>query len=244
VRARPRKTETDLAITPRDNEAFYREVDEEVRREQLLTYWQRYGKLAIAAAVLLLAAIAGFFWWQNRQEVEAGKRGAELISAFEDIAARNKAAAAPKLEALAKSEAPGYRVAALLTKADMAIEANDLPGAVALFKSVADDKALAAPYRDLATVRMTALEFDRLAPRAVIDRLKPLAVPGNPWFGSAGEMTALAHLKLNQPRDAARIFAALAKDQKVPESIRARAVQMAGSLGADPSQVAPAKTEN
>jgi hypothetical protein len=232
-------TETILAITPKDNEAFYREVDEELRRDQFKTQWQRYGKLGIAGVVLLLAAIAGFFWWQNKQEVAAAKRGGDLISAFEDIAARNKAAATPKLDGLVKSDSPGYRAAALLTKADMAIEANDIPAAVASFKAVADDKDLAAPYRDLATVRMTALEFDKLPPRAVIDRLRPLAVAGNPWFGSAGEMSALAHLKLNQPRDAARIFAAMAKDQKVPESIRTRAGQMAGSLGVDLPAQAP-----
>jgi hypothetical protein len=90
---------------------------------------------------------------------------------------------------------------------------------------------------------MTALEYDRLAPAAVIARLKPYTVAGNPWFGSAGEMSAIAHMKLNQPRDAARIFAAMAKDQKVPESIRSRAVQMAGSLGVDAIQDAPAQQE-
>jgi hypothetical protein len=228
-----------LAITPRDNEAFYREVDEEVRRDQLKSYWQRYGRLAVLGGFLLIAALAGFFWWQNRNLVEAGKQGAELTTAFEEIGARNKAAATPRLDRLAKSDAPGYRVAALLTKADLAVEGGDTAGAVAIFKGVADDKALAAPYRDLATIRMTALEFDRLPPRTVIDRLKPLAVAGNPWFGSAGEMAAIAHIKLNQPRDAARIFAAMAKDRKVPETIRARAAQMAGSLGVDAIQEAP-----
>ena len=226
-------TETILAITPKDNEAFYREVDEELRRDQVKSYWDRYGRLAIVAGLLFIAAIGGFFWWQNKKEMDSAKRGADLVSAFEDIAARNKAAAAPKLDSLAKSESPGYRAAALLTKADMAIEANDTAAAVASFKAVADDKSLAAPYRDLATVRMTALEFDKLPPRTVIDRLKPLAVSGNPWFGSAGEMTALAHMKLNQPNDAARIFTAITKDKKVPETIRTRAGQMASSLGVD-----------
>jgi hypothetical protein len=82
-------------------------------------------------------------------------------------------------------------------------------------------------------VRSTALEFDTLRPQAVIDRLKPFAVAGNPWFGSAGEMSAMAYLKLGRKQEAARIFAAMAKDQKVPESIRTRSVQMAGSLGVD-----------
>ena len=54
---------------------------------------------------------------------------------------------------------------------------------------------------------------------------------GNPWFGSAGEMVAIAQLKLNRPQQAARLFADMAKDESVPESIRSRAEQMAGSLG-------------
>jgi hypothetical protein len=231
-----------LAITPRDNEAFYREVDEEVRRDQLKSYWQRYGKATIAGMVLLIAALGGFFWWQQHKEVKAGEQGAELSSAFEDIAARNKTAALPKLDRLAKSDTPGYRVAAQMTKADLAIEAGDLAAAAAAFRAIAGDDDYAKPYRELATIRLTALEFDRLPPQTVIDRLKLHAVPGNPWFGSAGEMVAISYLKLNKPRDAARIFAAMAKDQKVPESIRSRAVQMAGSLGVDAIQDASGAT--
>lgn len=225
-----------MAIKPRDNESFYREVDEELRRDQMRSYWDRYGKLAIAALVLLLAAIGGVIWWNNQKALKAGARGETLIAAFDDIAAGNKSAAGGRLEELAKSESPGYRAAALLTKADLAVEANDLKGAAALFRRVAGDGSLAQPYRDLALIRQTHLEYDRLKPQAVIDRLKRLAVPGNPWHGSAGEMVAIAYLKLDKPRDAARIFAAMAKDSAVPDSLKSRAVQMAGSLGVDAIQ--------
>jgi hypothetical protein len=49
-------------------------------------------------------------------------------------------------------------------------------------------------------------------------------------------MVALAYLKQQKPAEAARIFAAMAKDQSIPASIRSRAVQMAGSLGVDAVQ--------
>jgi hypothetical protein len=225
-----------LAIKPRDNEAFYREVDEELRRDQLKSYWERYGKLAIAAFVLLLAAIGGAIWWNNQKELKAGERGETLIASFDEVGRGKKADAVKKLDQLAASDSPGYRVAALLTKADLAIEANDLNAAAALYRQIADDKGLAKEYRDLALVRLTHAEFDRLAPQAVIDRMKPLAVAGGPWHGSAGEMVATAHLKLNQPGQAARIFAAIAQDRKVPDSLRTRALQMAGSLGVDAIQ--------
>ena len=40
-------------------------------------------------------------------------------------------------------------------------------------------------------------------------------------------------MKMNKPREAGAMFAALAKDEGVPESIRSRAVQLAGVLGVD-----------
>ena len=222
-----------MAIKPADNETFYREVDEELRRDQMLTLWERYGKLAILGVVLVLAVIAGVIWWKNQQQVQAGKQGQELLGALEDVSAGKKTAAAARLDTLAKTDSPGYKAAALLTKADLAVEANNLDGAAGLFQQVANDQSLDQSYRDLALVRLTHVQFDKLPPQTVIDRLKGLAVAGNPWFGSAGEMTAISYLKLNKPKEAAQLFAALAKDKTVPESLRSRATQMAGSLGID-----------
>jgi hypothetical protein len=69
----------------------------------------------------------------------------------------------------------------------------------------------------------------------VIARLEPLTKPGEPWFGSAGEMTALAMVKQGRKQEAGQLFAAIAKDQTAPEAIRGRATQLASSLGFDVS---------
>jgi hypothetical protein len=81
------------------------------------------------------------------------------------------------------------------------------------------------------------IEFDTLPPQTVINRLKPLAKPGHPWFGSAGEMTAIAYTNMGREDLAGPIFAQIAKDETVPETLRSRAVQMAGSLGVDAVQL-------
>ena len=225
-----------MALRPVDNETFYREVDEELRRDRMLGLWRRYGKLAIGAVILFLVLLGAGIWWHGHRQQVAGARGEQLLEAFDDVSAGKKAAAKEKLDALAKDGTAGYKAAALFTKADLAIEANDLKTAAALFHQAAGDGDLPQPYRDLAVVRMTAVEYDGLPPQTVVDRLSRLAVAGGPFFGSAGEMVATSYMKLNKPQEAARMFAALAKDKKVPDSIRSRAAQMAASLGVDAVQ--------
>lgn len=232
-----------MAIKPQDpkaHESFFREVDEELRLERFSGFWRRYGRWMLLGLLLLLAAIAAVIWWQGKQEREAGERGERMVQIFRDIQGGRTQGVDARLDALAKEGSPGYRAAALLTKADLAVQSGNEAAAVAGFKSVAEDGDLPEPYRNLGLIRQTAMEFDRLPPQEVIRRLQPLAQPGNPWFGSAGEMVAVAHLKQNQPQRAAPIFAAISKDQTVPESLRSRAVQMAGALGVDAVVEAPA----
>jgi hypothetical protein len=55
-------------------------------------------------------------------------------------------------------------------------------------------------------------------------------------------MTAMALLKQNRKAEAGRLFAQIAADKAVPDSIRSRAVQIAGTLGVDASASLPAST--
>ncbi len=222
-----------MAVSPTTNEEFLREVDDELRREQALTIWKRYGRWIIAGIVGALALFAAYLWWQNDRETKRGVEGEQLSTALDDLGAGNVDAVRPRLATLAGSKAPGISAAARLTQAALLLEKGDSRGSAAAFAAIAGDTRLDQPYRDLALVRQTAAEFDNMKPEDVIARLKPLAAPGNPWFGSAGEMVGLSYLKRGQNDLAAAMFGAIAKDATVPATIRQRVVQLAGILGVD-----------
>lgn len=210
-----------------------REVDEELRRDQIATAWRRWGRIGIVAVLVGLVALAGWLYWQSRQTAQAGVAGEQLQTAYDQLQAGRTQQAEPALATLAASDRDGYRALALLAQADVLLGKNDTKGAAAKLAAVAADASLGQPFRDLALVRQTTIEFDTLPPQQVVERLRPLAVVGNPWFGSAGEMTAVAHLRQNRRDLAGKLFGQIATDQTVPESTRQRAVQMAGLLGVD-----------
>lgn len=224
-----------MAIAPESNETFAREVDENLRRDQMQAAARAYAKWVIAGVVLFLVAIGAWLLWRDHQAKQAATDSEAFSAAIDNVANGNLAPVAGELAPLEDAHADAISVSARLTSAAVALQQNDRPKALGIYKAISADSGVPEPWRDLATVRQTALEFDVLQPQAVIDRLASLAKPANPWFGSAGEMTALALLKAGRKTEAARLFAAIAADKSVPDSIRGRSVQIAGTLGVDAS---------
>ena len=228
-----------MAVKPRDDDAFLREVDEELRREQVSNLFTRFGKWIIGGAILLLAVIGGLIWWNHQKDVAAGKQSEKLVQVIEQLDANNARGASAGIDELAASSGEAYRAAALFARANAQIQTNAVPAAIATLRGIAADESLDQPWRDAAVIRQTQLEYDQLQPAQVVQRLQPYAQAGNPWFGTAGEMTAIALMRQQRYPQAAQMFAAMARDPSVPEGIKARAIQMASSLGVDAVQLDP-----
>ena len=229
----------DKTAPPADKKAlaqqdvFMREVDEALREDQFKSALTRYGVIAAIAVVAVLAALGGWLWWREHQQDVAGQQGEKYMVALDQVEAGQLAPANAALAPLASDGPEGIRAAALLMQAGIAIEQGRKAEAAKLYARVSSDSAMPQPYRDIATIREVALNFDALPPETVIARLKPLAVPGNAWFGSAGELVGAAYLKQGKNDLAGPLFAQIAKDPTVPETLRTRTRQMSGLLGVD-----------
>nr|WP_243446158.1 tetratricopeptide repeat protein [Polymorphobacter fuscus] len=223
-----------MAVTPSNpDDAFLREVDEGVRRDQVASLWQRYGIVSIVVVVVLLAALAGWLWWRDQSAGKAGVAGEEFARAVEQLDVGEGARARPVLDRLATDGPAGYAPLARMVQASDAVASGDTARAVKLLDAVAADSKVGQPLRDAALIKSVRLGFDGLPPATVVDRLKGLAVPGNPWFGIAAEMTAIAQLKAGKPDAAKPLLTAIVLDESNSPSMRGRAAQLALSLGVD-----------
>ena len=214
-------------------DVFLREVDDALRQDEMLGAFKTYGRQIGLAVAVGLAIFAGVLGWNHYQASKAGERGEQLTLALDNVDQGKLEPADKQLQVLAQSSAPGPKAAAQLLRAGMALQQGKRADALKLYAAVSADSSAPQPYRDLASIREVAANFDTMPPQQVVDKLKHLAVPGNPWFGSAGELVGMAYLKQNNTVLAGPLFAAIARDKDAPETLRNRVRQLAGLLGFD-----------
>ncbi len=228
------KTSTSLAQRQAaQDDAFLREVDDALREDEVLGALRRYGRPVGAIVIAGLLAFAGYLFWDNHRSSQQAERAEQFTLALDKVESGSLAEGDKQLAGLATDGHGGSRAAAALMRAGIALEQKRPGDAVKLFAEVSADTSAPQPFRDLATIREVATNFDTLKPDVIVERMKPLAVPGNPWFGSAGEMLGIAYLKQGRGDLAGPLFAAIAHDGQAPDSLRQRSRQLAGMLGVD-----------
>lgn len=212
-------------------EALLREVDDAVRQgdmDQFLTTW---GKPLLGVLAVGLAAFGGYIYWNNQQEAQLESSSEELVLALEQLENGNEESAMTRLAAI---EGAGSAViSAKMLRAGQLAENGDDEQAAELLGEIADDESAPEPLRNLALIRRTALRYDAMEPAEVVAAMQPLAVPGEPFFASAGELLAHAYLAQNKRDEAGALFGEIARHEDTPESARVRMLNMAGILGVD-----------
>jgi hypothetical protein len=208
-----------MANDERRTETFIREVDEELRREQLKALWDRFGWLFIGVCVLIVAITAGYrgwIWWEERRAAAAGDR---FLAAIEAIEQGDRAEGEAQLTAIVAEGGPGYAALARLKLAGEKVAAGEKEAALAAYDALAGDSSLGEPLRDLARIRAALLALDMGDAAGAAERAETLNVPGDPWRHAAREVLGTAAYSTGDLRKAREYFTSIQEDAETPVDI-------------------------
>ena len=208
---------------------IFREIDEELRRDNLLKLWQRYGRYVIGVVVLALLIAGGIVAWRNHQLSERQARSVRYSAAMA-LYREGKNDEAAKVFASVAAEGGGYGELAELEAADLDTIADNRKAAIATYDRIAASSDADPELRDVATLLSAMNGLVDGDAQSQISRLKPLTETGNPWRAVALEVTAAAQLKAGDKAAALDIYKKLADDPAAPEGVRGRAAEMAAAL--------------
>ena len=211
-------------------ELLIREVDEDLRHDQMRDVWKRYSALFFAAAIGIVAAVAGWqVWntWSTKQTLAASDRYANALILQESGKPDD---AIKALAALSKDGTAGYRLLAQLKQAEILASSGDTKGAVALYTQVAATSGIEALYRDMATIKIAYITLDGTDPAQSDQLVAPLLAENNSWRFEAREIQAVNALRRQDNAKAIQLYQKLADDLAAPGGIRARAAEMLKTL--------------
>jgi hypothetical protein len=217
----------------KQQDALLREVDEAYRTDVLAGFAKNHGIKLGALVIGALALFGGYLLWSGYTEGQKEESSEQLVKAIDNLEAGNFDTASKSLLQLEKEGEPAAAAVAKMARAAVALQQQRPADAAKLYGQIAADTDMPAAYRDLALIRQVSLDYETMKPSDVVAKMKPLAKPGEPYFGSAGELLGAAYLDLGKPDLAGPLFAQIAKDEDVPASLRSRARQLAGLMGID-----------
>jgi hypothetical protein len=208
---------------------IFREIDEELRRDNLLKLWSRYGRYIVAIAVLALVVAGAIVAWRDHQLSERRGQSTRYAGAL-TLARDGKESDAAKVFAAIANESGGYAVLASFEEAGLLAKSGDHEAAAAAYDRIAAGNDLDPNFHGLAVLLSVMQRMPDTDPHTTIDRLEPLIASGNPWRPTAVELMALARLQSGDRSGALDLFKSLADDLATPQNLRARAAEMAVAL--------------
>lgn len=208
---------------------IFEEVDEDLRRDQALKLWRKYGAYVFAVAIAIVIATGGYVAWEKYRTKQLMADGDAFVRAALLRSAGQTGQAAQAFKKLAENAYGGYGSLARLNEAALLVEQGEAGEAVKIYDQIAKsapDQAL----RDLAVICSVSLSVDSVDPNVLKTKLDPVAAPESPFRHSARELLAVLAMKQGDTATAIQLFKELAADKTAPSGIRTRAEEMLQAL--------------
>ncbi len=209
-----------------NDESFFREVDEDYRRDQTAKFFKTYGIYLIAGAFVILAVVGGYKYEEKRRADEAARGGDALLNALSLSDAGKQDDAEKALAGLAGTGSGAYRVLARLHAAGESVARRQFESALQDYRGVANDEAAPAELRDFARLQVAALSVDKESYESLARSLEAYRSGTSEWRFAAKEILGLAAFKEGKKADAERLFREIISDGEAPPGMRQRAQVM------------------
>lgn len=201
---------------------FFREVQEDYRRDQLMAFWKRYMGWIIVAVFLVIVGSAAWAIYQHFRAEADQAAGARYEAALQLLRTGKSAQAMASLEKIGRDGPAGYASLARLVVADQTAS-HDPAAGIKAYDSLVDDANYNQNLKKVAQLRAAFLRLDTDAPKEFEQRYAALANANEPYRNSFRELLALAALKAGDDTAAGNWLDAIITDPSAPDSLRQRA---------------------
>lgn len=204
-------------------DAFIREVDEDLKNESMKKLWDKYGLFIIIFVVASLTLAVSYeslkSWYIRRAENRADAYAAAL-------SLQNQARFAESEEAfdlIINEKLGAYAGLAKMQKANLLLEQDNIKEALTLLKEISEDKSVSPQLRDTALIKLATYRQDSASFEEMAELLRPVTEnDNNAWNAFAKDILATVLLRDGKKEEAVEIYNSLLQNPDASEDLKNR----------------------
>ncbi len=206
-----------------NNDSFIREVNDELRSEQVKMAWRKFAPVIIGAALLIVLGTAGYRGYEYWHSHRSSGAGDQFLAALTLANEGKNDEATAALAALEKDGYGAYAVLARMRSATVQAQKGDAAAAIAAFTEIGKDNSVPQVIRDVAHMRAAWLLIDAGTYEQVSAEVEAMATPTDAMRHSAREALGLAAYKAGDMARAREWFEQITEDAEAPRNVANRA---------------------
>lgn len=204
-------------------DAFIREVDEDLKNESMKKLWDKYGLFVLLIVIVSLTVAVSYesikSWYikraENRTEGYAVALSMQNQGLFDD--------SLEALDSIINQKMGTYAELAEMQKANILLEQNKEKEALALLEKIANDKSRSLQLRDTALIKLASYRQDSATFEEMSELLSSITKSkDNAWYAVAEDMLATILLRDGNIEQAKEIYNALLENQDTPDDLKNR----------------------
>lgn len=215
-------------VNPEFTDQFIKEIDEDVKNDQLKVLWNKYGLFVIAFVVLAVSAAVSF------EKIKDWKQAQNQARTQNYIASTQLETPEQTIEALQKINTANQGIFSDFAKlqiANVLFNQKKNEEALATLQSLIDDKQVNDEVKNIALIKLATYKVDTM-PRAEFEAmLKPLTDEKSSWRPLAYDLIAMSAVHDGDIDTAKRIYENVLQLKDLPEGFRVKVQDMLSSLG-------------
>ena len=209
--------------------AFFREVEEDVKAERISIFWNKYKVYIVSVIVFVLTWAIAFNWYENYKRDTVLREAKRFERILSDVRTTPEGKAL-ELKAFADEAKFGYRDVAYFNAYSIEMEAKKYDNAIATLEKLVSESTDKS-FKDLALVKLASLasSMDKEDLSNIKDRLLSVG-RSKPLFATSQFVLGSIYVKERKYEEAKAIFDKLADDENLPVSLKSESLTMLNFL--------------
>ena len=213
------------------DDAFLREVSEDVKNDQMKAIWKKYGPWIVLAVAAILTITVSY----ETIKAKRIEKSAELTETFAyAVSMQNQGRYKEALAIYGKIQDSGHDIysdVAKLQISNIYFDQGNVLEALKILEEIVNNKKVNKELHDMSTVKLATYKLDTAPKEEVVAMLDPIANSNSSWANIAKEMLAMLYIREGDLAMAKNMYQGILDSDDADDDLRARVKDMLAALG-------------